>query len=140
MKKIIIIIDLTIILLLSGCDRSGNLSTIETQLIFDRAEMNGRLSNEGFNRCMSYVNGWLRLADSATGLILRNINDKPSKDIWNAKDCAVGGALIAQLAGRLLQNLGMDGYVLPFIIASVGYFIALAIMHLLIPKIQPLNI
>ena len=60
MKKIIIIIDLTVILLLSGCDRSGNLSTTETQLIFDRAEMNGKLANEGFNRCMKYVNGWLR--------------------------------------------------------------------------------
>ena len=53
---------------------------------------------------------------------------------------AVGGALIAQLVGRSLQNMGIDGYVIPFFIASVGYFIALAIMHLLIPKIQPLNI
>ena len=53
---------------------------------------------------------------------------------------AVGGALIAQLVGRSLQNMGIDGYVIPFFIASVGYFIALAIMHLLIPKIKPLNI
>ena len=53
---------------------------------------------------------------------------------------AVGGALIAQLVGRSLQNMGIEGYVIPFFIASVGYFIALAIMHLLIPKIQPLNI
>ena len=53
---------------------------------------------------------------------------------------AVGGALIAQLVGGLLQNLGMEGYVIPFLIASVGYFIALAIMHILIPKIKPLNL
>jgi ACS family hexuronate transporter-like MFS transporter len=53
---------------------------------------------------------------------------------------AVGGALIAQLVGGLLQNLGMDGYVIPFLIASTGYFIALAIMHLLIPEIKPLNL
>jgi MFS transporter, ACS family, hexuronate transporter len=53
---------------------------------------------------------------------------------------ALGGALIAQLVGGLLQNLGMEGYVIPFMIASVGYLIALAIMHLLIPKIQPLNL
>jgi ACS family hexuronate transporter-like MFS transporter len=53
---------------------------------------------------------------------------------------AVGGALIAQLVGRLLQNMGTDGYNLPFLIASVGYIIALAIIHLLIPRIKPLNL
>ncbi len=53
---------------------------------------------------------------------------------------AVGGALIAQLVGGLLQNLGMEGYVIPFMIAAVGYLIALIIIHLLIPKIQPLNL
>lgn len=53
---------------------------------------------------------------------------------------AIGGALIAQLVGGLLQRSGMDGYVIPFLIASTGYFIALGIMHLLIPKIKPLNL
>jgi MFS transporter, ACS family, hexuronate transporter len=53
---------------------------------------------------------------------------------------AVGGALIAQLVGRLLQNMGIDGYTIPFFIASMGYFIALAILHLLIPRIKPVNI
>lgn len=53
---------------------------------------------------------------------------------------AVGGALIAQLVGGLLQNMGMDGYTIPFLIASLGYFLALGIMHLLIPEIKPLNL
>ncbi|HOB84726.1 MAG TPA: MFS transporter [Bacteroidales bacterium] len=53
---------------------------------------------------------------------------------------AVGGALIAQLVGGLLQNMGMEGYTVPFLIASLGYFFALGIMHLLIPKIKPLNL
>jgi ACS family hexuronate transporter-like MFS transporter len=53
---------------------------------------------------------------------------------------AVGGALIAQLVGGLLQNMGMEGYALPFLIASTGYFIALGIIHLLIPRIKPLNL
>jgi ACS family hexuronate transporter-like MFS transporter len=53
---------------------------------------------------------------------------------------AIGGALIAQLVGGLLQNLGMEGYVIPFFIASIGYFVALAIIHILIPKIKPLNL
>jgi hypothetical protein len=34
----------------------------------------------------------------------------------------------------------MEGYVIPFMIAAVGYLIALVIIHLLIPKIQPLNL
>lgn len=53
---------------------------------------------------------------------------------------AVGGALIAQLVGGLLQNMGMEGYAIPFLIASTGYFIALGLIHLLIPKIKPLNL
>ena len=53
---------------------------------------------------------------------------------------AVGGAFIAQLVGRLLQNTGVDGYVIPFFIASVGYLIALALIHILIPVIKPLNL
>jgi ACS family hexuronate transporter-like MFS transporter len=53
---------------------------------------------------------------------------------------AVGGALIAQLVGGLLQSSGMDGYVIPFFIASIGYFIALTIIHLLVPNIKPLNL
>lgn len=53
---------------------------------------------------------------------------------------AVGGALIAQLVGRLLQNMGIDGYTIPFFIASIGYFIALAILHLLIPRIKSINL
>ncbi len=52
---------------------------------------------------------------------------------------AAGGAIIAQTVGRLLQNMGTEGYALPFFIASVGYFIALGIMQLLIPKIKQLN-
>ncbi|HOO99414.1 MAG TPA: MFS transporter [Bacteroidales bacterium] len=53
---------------------------------------------------------------------------------------AAGGALIAQLVGGLLESLGMQGYIIPFLIASVGYLIALGIMHLLIPEIKPLKI
>lgn len=53
---------------------------------------------------------------------------------------AVGGALIAQLVGGLLQNLGMEGYVIPFFIASTGYFAALGLIHLLIPQIKHLNL
>ena len=53
---------------------------------------------------------------------------------------ALGGALIAQMVGLLLQNIGMNGYFLPFLIASLGYLFALLLMHLLIPEFKPLKI
>ena len=53
---------------------------------------------------------------------------------------AAGGALIAQLVGGLLQNMGLEGYAIPFLIASTGYLLALGIIHLLIPTIKPLNL
>jgi hypothetical protein len=51
---------------------------------FDLALVNGKLANEGFRRCQDYVEGWLKLADSRTGLIPRNTKDR----FWNAKDSA----------------------------------------------------
>ena len=109
MKKRIIIIGLTITWLFAGCGQSGKLSTDENQLIFDRAEINGRLANEGFIRCLKYVHGWLKLADSATGLIPRNINDNPSKDIWNAKDCAADNYPFMVLTSALLDQELFNG-------------------------------
>lgn len=53
---------------------------------------------------------------------------------------AIGGALVALLVGGVLQNLGTDGYAIPFAIAGTGYFIALIIIHLLVPKIKSINI
>jgi ACS family hexuronate transporter-like MFS transporter len=52
---------------------------------------------------------------------------------------AIGGALIAQLVGGLLQNQGMKGYIIPFLIAAIGYFVALALINLLIPNIKPID-
>lgn len=53
---------------------------------------------------------------------------------------AIGGALIAQLVGGLLQNQGMKGYIIPFLIAAIGYFVALVLINLLIPNIKPLDL
>ena len=104
MKNIRIIIELTVISILAGCNQYDNSSRDETQLIFNRAEINGKLANEGFNRCLKYVDGWLLLADSATGLIPRNINDKSGKDIWNAKDCAADNYPFMVLTCALLDQ------------------------------------
>jgi ACS family hexuronate transporter-like MFS transporter len=53
---------------------------------------------------------------------------------------AIGGAFIAFTVGNILQNIGTDGYAIPFAIAGSGYLIALLIIHLLVPKIKPVEI
>lgn len=53
---------------------------------------------------------------------------------------ALGGAIVAFSVGKILQNIGVDGYAIPFAIAGCGYLIALLIVHLLVPKIKTINI
>jgi ACS family hexuronate transporter-like MFS transporter len=53
---------------------------------------------------------------------------------------AVGGAIAFFSLGKVLQNIGIDGYSIPFAIAGSGYLIALLIVHLLVPKIKTINI
>ncbi len=48
---------------------------------------------------------------------------------------AVGGMLIAKLTGYILQATG--SYVPVFLIAASAYLIALAVIHLLVPKLEP---
>lgn len=75
-----------------------------TEKIFAQASENGKLVNEGFNRSLNFVNGWLKLADKKTGLIPRNINDSKSKDIWNAKDCAADNYPFMVLTTSMLNQ------------------------------------
>ena len=51
---------------------------------------------------------------------------------------AVGGMLLAESAGRLLQSTG--SYWPLFAIASVSYSVAWLIVHLLVPRIEPLKV
>lgn len=53
---------------------------------------------------------------------------------------AVGGAIVAFTVGKILQNIGTDGYAIPFAVAGSGYLIALLLVHLLVPKIKTINI
>ena len=48
---------------------------------------------------------------------------------------AVGGMLIAKLTGYILQATG--SYVPVFFIAAFAYLVALAVIHLLVPRLQP---
>ncbi len=53
---------------------------------------------------------------------------------------AVGGAIVAFGVGKILQNIGVDGYAIPFAVAGSGYLMALIIVHLLVPKIKTIHI
>ena len=68
---------------------------------FRQAVENGKLVNQGFNRCIAYVNAWMKHADASTGLIPRNINE--SKDFWNAWDAAADNYPFMVLTSAILM-------------------------------------
>jgi ACS family hexuronate transporter-like MFS transporter len=51
---------------------------------------------------------------------------------------AIGGMLIAEVVGHLLQWTG--SYVIPFFIAASAYFVALLVIHFINPKLAPAQI
>ena len=42
--------------------------------------------------------------------------------------------------GKILQNIGTEGYAIPFLVAGFGYLLALLIIHLIVPRIEPLDL
>ena len=52
---------------------------------------------------------------------------------------AVGGMFIAMLVGAILQATG-GNYALIFIVAGLMYFLALAVIHVLAPRLQPVSL
>jgi ACS family hexuronate transporter-like MFS transporter len=51
---------------------------------------------------------------------------------------AVGGMLIAKIVGYVLQWTG--SYMIPFLIAGSAYLVALAVIHILTPRMEPAGI
>lgn len=51
----------------------------------------------------------------------------------------LGGMLTALLIGFVLEESGPEGYKIAFAVASFGYLIAMLIIHLLVPKINPVK-
>lgn len=49
----------------------------------------------------------------------------------------IGGMLIAKIVGYVLQATG--SYFVPFVMAGVAYLIALGLMHITVPRLQPVN-
>jgi ACS family hexuronate transporter-like MFS transporter len=52
---------------------------------------------------------------------------------------SVGGALFQPLVGKIL-DVTHNQYVIPFVIASCAYVVALVIIHLLVPRLTPANL
>jgi len=52
---------------------------------------------------------------------------------------AVGGAIVAFGVGKILQHIGPDGYAIPFLVAGAAYLFALGLIHLIVPKIKPIE-
>jgi ACS family hexuronate transporter-like MFS transporter len=48
---------------------------------------------------------------------------------------AIGGLVIAKVVGRALQRTG--SYQIPFLIAGVAYLLALGLIQILAPKLEP---
>jgi ACS family hexuronate transporter-like MFS transporter len=50
---------------------------------------------------------------------------------------AIGGMFIASIVGHILQATG--SYFIPFVIAGAAYLIALGVMQLMVPKLEPVQ-
>jgi len=75
--------------------------------VLERARENGRLANEGFRRCVRYVDGWLGHADPETGLIPRNLDR--NRDIWNAQDSAADNYPFMVLTASITDRALFEG-------------------------------
>jgi ACS family hexuronate transporter-like MFS transporter len=51
----------------------------------------------------------------------------------------LGGMLTALLVGYVLNESGSEGYNIAFAVASGGYLVGIAVLHLLVPKMKPLT-
>ena len=77
---------------------------------FDIALENGRLANEGYERCRKYVNAWLEYSDTITGLIPRNLTE--DINIWNAKDAAADNYPFMVLTSAITDRAMFEGVML----------------------------
>lgn len=98
---------LCLTLLISGCNEKQ--VEVPEQIIIE-LQMSSELANEGFIRCRNFVTGWLEYADSATGLIPRNLTS--GKDIWNAQDAAADNYPFMVLTAAITNKELFEGRML----------------------------
>lgn len=77
---------------------------------FQQALTNGQAANEAFRRSHRFLLGWLTKADSATGLIPRNLTQ--STCIWNAYDAAADNYPFMVMTAAMLDKPLFEGKML----------------------------
>jgi hypothetical protein len=68
---------------------------------YQEALQNGYVANKGFENCEKFLLAWMVEADSATGLIPRNLNE--SRDFWNAWDAAADNYPFMVITSSILR-------------------------------------
>ncbi|UCF32453.1 MAG: hypothetical protein JSV78_08960 [Phycisphaerales bacterium] len=103
---------LTVVLLSGGLCTSiaanSASAQAQSQTTLAQAVEHARLASEGFSRCRRYVDGWLKYADPATGLIPRNLRER----YWNAKDSAADNYPFMVLTAALTDRDLYEGRML----------------------------
>ncbi len=84
--------------------------------IIDNALKNGKQANESYVRSLKFVKGWLVHADSVSGLIPSNLNDK--KDVWEPHNSAADNYPFMVLASYLLDSALYAGKMLDMLKAE----------------------
>ena len=89
----------------TGC-RSGKTS-VNHDREYDILRADGISVREAFSRSHHYLRGWLAQADSATGLIPRNLRE--SRDFWNAWDAGADNYPFMVLTAAILDSARFQG-------------------------------
>jgi hypothetical protein len=97
----------------AGATRTYQLSRKETgdDTAFGWARENGELANEGFRRCHKYVEGWLKHADPATGLIPKGLKEG-RRDFWNPQDAGADNYPFMVLTAAITDRPLFEGRML----------------------------
>ncbi|MEQ6119199.1 hypothetical protein [Reichenbachiella sp. MALMAid0571] len=101
------------VFILFSCSKKTKNTTAPSEAekqALEQARLNGILVNEGLERCRRFVDGWLEYADTATGLIPRNLYE--SADIWNAKDAAADNYPFMVLTSAITDQKLFEGRML----------------------------
>jgi hypothetical protein len=109
MKKLFLLL-LVITIFASGCRREFN------SVIVNKALEKGKVANEGYSRCLKFVEAWLTKRDSASGLIPTNLTK--GIDQWQVCNSAADNYPFMVLTGYLLDKSLYNGPLLDMLNAE----------------------
>jgi hypothetical protein len=95
--------------IISSCQTNTTSLNSEEEILFSKAKENAIIANNGYRKCLKFVDGWLKEADSETGLIPRNLK---GDNYWNAKDAAADNYPFMVLTTAILDREMFEGRML----------------------------